>query len=177
MWGIRAVWGYVPLGVMCHLGLCAAWGYVPLGELCRGGPVFCRGFPVDSGSLYKKNVVSLAAAREDDIFAFPELPLAIRPLFCTCGMASAHGLCAWGAVLVIMRDIATECPTISVPHQVPIGAHIPRSMVSPGVSGTRLTNRMFPLVKIGGQAKVLCAPDLVQNVVNEGRRKHPAQAE
>jgi hypothetical protein len=51
----------------CRLGICAAWGYVPLGELYRGGPVFCRGFPVYSGSLYKKNVVSLAAAREDDI--------------------------------------------------------------------------------------------------------------
>jgi hypothetical protein len=46
---------------------------VPLGDQCRwgtsaaGGPVLCRGFPGDSGFLSKKNVVSLAAAREDDI--------------------------------------------------------------------------------------------------------------
>jgi hypothetical protein len=45
--------------------------------------VFCRGFPVDSGSLYKKNVVSLAAAREDDISLLPESTVVLFSLFGT----------------------------------------------------------------------------------------------
>jgi hypothetical protein len=63
-------------------GLSGIFG-VPLGVMCRGGPVFCRGFPGDSGSLYKKNVLSLAAAREDDISLLQESTVVFIALFGT----------------------------------------------------------------------------------------------
>jgi hypothetical protein len=59
--------------------------------------VFCRGFPVQSVSLYKKNVVSLAAAREDDICADWVSD------FCSIHAVWQERMATWSAFLGMLR--------------------------------------------------------------------------